>query len=281
MYYAPLPQRGLIRIFGEDTVPFLQGLVSNDVTKLEPGGALYAALLSPQGKYLHDFFLTDSGQGIVLDCEKDRLEDLAKRLSLYKLRSKVAIESLPEAQGVVALWGEAEAPARGVADPRLPELGWRITGDTTETQNWCEAQGYTYGDYDRHRLAMGVPDGSRDMTPDRSLLLECGFEELHGVDFAKGCYVGQEVTARSKFRAQLRKFLYQVKAVSGELPETGTPVMAGDAVIGEMRSHCGNMGLALIRSEELDKARDAVLRAGGAEITVAFPSWRISGISVA
>jgi tRNA-modifying protein YgfZ len=278
MQYTPLPDRALLKLSGEDTVSFLQGLVSNDVAKLKPGQAVYAALLSPQGKYLHDFFLIADGDAVLLDGEKHRLDDLLKRLQLYKLRSKVTIDRLPENIGVAALWGKGDAPKDAFADPRLPQLGWRMIGDMGKILGFERA---TPEDYDRHRLALGVPDGSRDMTPDRSLLLECGFEELHGVDFKKGCYVGQEVTARSKFRAQLRKFLYQVTSLAGELPEAGTEIKAGDTVVGEMRSHAGNTGLALVRTEELESSKGAAILAAGLPVTVALPAWRVPGISAA
>ncbi len=275
MYYTHLPQRGLLSFSGEDTVSFLQGLVSNDVTKLP----CYAALLSPQGKYLHDFFLSGDGQRVLLDGEKHRLDDLYKRLSLYKLRSKVAIERLPESQGVVAVWGGESAQL--ARDPRLPELGFRITGDVALNASWCAQQGWqsvTPDDYDRHRLRLGAPDGSRDLIVDKTLLLESGFEPLHGVDFQKGCYVGQEVTARSKYRGQVRKALYTVHAQNGELPEAGTPILAGDVTVGEVRSHAGELGLAFIREEEYQRAQESgvALTAGGVGVTAALPVWASS-----
>ncbi len=278
MHYALLPQRALMSLFGEDTVPFLQGLVSNDVTKLKEGAAMYAALLSPQGKFLHDFFLYKRGEAILLDIDKARLPDLVQRLKMYKLRSKVAIEVLPESEGVVAVWG-IPSPLRGeelFADPRLPELGCRIVGDRAKIKTFCEEkkwQAVASDAYDRMRLELGVPDGARDMIIDRSFLLEFGFEDLHGVDFNKGCYVGQEVTARSKFRAQLRKSLYQVKSDGAELPPPGTRVTAGGTEIGELRSHSGDTGLAILRIEEVGKATAPLMAAGVTIASAAIPNW--------
>jgi folate-binding protein YgfZ len=260
MRSALLPQRGLIRISGDDHLPFLQGLVSNDVLKLKPGDATYAALLSPQGKFLHDFIIMATPQGLVLDCEKARMADLLARLKLYKLRSKVVMETLPES--VTALW-DGDAPAGAFADPRLPQLGWRTIA-AVETNA-------TGQEYDRMRIALGVPDGSRDMIVDKSILLEWGFEELHGVDFAKGCYVGQEVTARSKYRGQVKKGVYSVRG-EGVLPAAGAAIMSGDMQVGELRSSNGAEGLALLRHEEFAKS-GGKLQCGDTVLSAHLPIW--------
>lgn len=268
MYYTALPERGLILVSGEGRETFLQGLISNDIYKLKSQPTIYAALLTPQGKFLHDFFLTHYHGGILIDCEKSRMADLLQRLSLYKLRSKVAFET-PDTICVTAAWGEKTD--RGFADPRLPQMGYRILGEKKTIDAWQPA---TPQDYDQMRLALGVPDGSRDMIVDKNFLLECHFEALHGVDFNKGCYVGQEVTARSKFRGQVRKFLYQVRAQNGELPEPTTPVYLGDVVVGEMRSHSGGQGLAMLRADDVAKVSNVLsLRAGEKNITAALPAW--------
>lgn len=282
MLYSLLPQRALISLSGADAEIFLQGLVSNDVHKLKPGMAMYAALLSPQGKFLHDFFLYRRGDAILLDADKARLPDLLARLSLYKLRAKVAIETLPESEGIIAMWEEKNSPpyvlpAGGgnilVSDPRLPPLGYRLIGDAEKIKTFAAAQGWkeeTPAAYDAMRIGLGVPDGAYDMIIDRSFLLEFGFEYLHGVDFSKGCYVGQEVTARSKHRAQLRKSLYQVKSAGAELPPPETKIMAGETEIGQLRSHAGSIGLAVLKVEEAAKGN---LRAGEMEITASRPLW--------
>jgi folate-binding protein YgfZ len=271
MYYTHLPTRGLLALSGEDVISFLQGLVSNDTRLLEKGEAVYAALLTPQGKFLHDFFLIPREGKILLDGEKARLDDLCKRLTLYKLRSKVTIEKLPDAFGVVALWGEG-APAGGAfADPRLPALGFRWVGDVSQFSA-ADAQGASEAGYDRHRLELGVPDGSRDMIVEKSFLLECGFEELHGLDFKKGCYVGQEVTARTHYRGQVKKAMFMVR---GSLSAPGTPIMSGEAQAGEMRSSAGDIGLAILRIAEVEKSLkgEMPLCAGDRVIEAAWPGY--------
>jgi len=263
--YCILPNRAFLRISGDDAVPFLQGLVSNDVTKLAQQGILYAALLSPQGKFLHDFFLIAHDGAILIDCEKSRRDDLVKRLSLYKLRSKVIIE--PVAMTVAAIWDEEIKTSGDIfQDPRLPPLGYRIIGETIQREYPAP-----FDAYEKLRLSLGVPDGSRDMIPDKTLLLECGFEALHGVDFNKGCYVGQEVTARSKFRAQLRKSLYKITG-DAPLPPSGTEITAAGTPIGECRSASGTIGLAILRMEEVEKF-PGDLRTGGVAIKASLPDW--------
>ncbi len=274
MYYAHLQNRGVLAVSGPDAITFLQGLITNDIRKAEGGKLVYAALLTPQGKFLHDFFLMSQAGRILIDTEKHRLDELKQRLSLYKLRSQVTIEVTAD-MGVVAVWGGEHANI--MPDPRLHVLGGRIIGNMEESLAWCKAQGFLLAgeqEYDRHRIECAVPDGSRDMIPDKSFLLEFGIDELNGIDFAKGCYVGQEVTARTKYRGQVRKFLYRVIA-SVELPQAGTPVLLGDVEAGELRSHAGLMGLAILRSELVEKAHAEVLQltAGGARIVANVPPW--------
>jgi folate-binding protein YgfZ len=269
MFYTPLLQRSVLAVSGADAESFLQGLISNDIRKLAPGTMLYAAMLSPQGKFLHDFFLARRGDAILMDCDGARVNDLVSRLTLYKLRAQVAIERLSENMG--ALWGSNSAlstqhSALIFPDPRLAEMGYRIIG-AIDTSEWQQAD---IAAYEMHRLTLGVPDGAQDMLIDKSFLLEVGFEQLHGVDFNKGCYVGQEVTARSKFRGQVRKHLYQVQG-ERELPPLGTKIMQDGAEVGELRSHAGTIGLAIIRIEAVEK--NTPLTADGVTISASFPSW--------
>ena len=235
MRYAVFYQGGVLLAYpARMRRSFLQGLISNDIKKLSESHPLYAALLTPQGKYLHDFFLIRDKGRILLDCEAARLPQLLQLLSLYKLRSKVTLEKLDTA--VIAAWensvGEGTSPI-GLPDPRLPELGFRIYGGDVPSA-WEKA---TTEDYDRMRLQLGVPDGSRDLIIDKTFLLEAHFEALNGVDFNKGCYVGQEVTARSKFRGQVRKSFYKVESAA-DLPALAAPVirLRGETV-GELRSY--------------------------------------------
>lgn len=258
---AFLPSRAVLAVTGAAAREFLQGLVSNDVAKLASGQAAYAALLSPQGKFLHDFLiLCRPDDAFELDCARARLPDLLARLKIYRLRSAVTFE---ERGQVAAGWGDAPMPPGGYADPRLPQLGWRLSGEGLE--------GYgPEAPYHRHRLSLGVPDGERDLTADKSLLMEFGFDELHGVDFAKGCYIGQEVTARSKHRGQVRK---QLAVVRGEsLPPAGAAITRAGAPAGEMRGSEGGIGLALLRREALDDG--GPFESEGVTLEVSRPAWQ-------
>jgi folate-binding protein YgfZ len=283
-WFTVLDDRAALEIVGADRVAFLQGLVSNDVTKAAAGTPVYAALLTAQGKYLHDFFVIALGEALYLDGERVRLGDLQRRLSLYKLRSKVTLADASVRFAIAAAWGDdasaklglaaaaAKLFAGGVAyaDPRLAALGARFL-IPVERESEIAAPGFVRTDaasYDRHRLALGVPDGSRDLEIEKSILLENGFEELNGVDFAKGCYMGQELTARTKYRALIRKRLVPVK-VDGPLPPPGTPVTHNGEEVGEMRSGRDSAGLAMLKLEALT----GPLSAGGAKLAPQPPKW--------
>jgi folate-binding protein YgfZ len=280
-------QRGLIAIRGDDRTTFLQGLVSNDVSRVSAERAVYAALLTPQGRYLHDFFIAAIGDTLYLDCESSRRDDLRRRLSIYRLRSKVTLADAT-ADFVVALLYGADITAHfglrdepGAAkpweagavyvDPRLPELGARAMLPRAHAVEILARSGSMAGntvDYDRLRLSLGVPDGSRDLPVEKAILLENGFDELHGIDWQKGCYMGQELTARTKYRGLVRKRLLPVE-VEGPLPAPGTPVMAGDKEAGEMRSGADGLGLALLRLEHLEDG----LRCGDSLLKPRRPAW--------
>ncbi len=271
--------RAVISVSGDDRVGFLQGLVSNDVAKAGSGHAIWAAFLTPQGKFLYDLFIVGHGDALLIDVEAGRAEEFRKKLSLYKLRAKVAIAATQlsvfavtnaAALGLAAQPGAARAFGDGVAyaDPRPVALGARVVLASPEP---LVAAGLAEGDlaaWDDARIRAGVPDGSRDMLVDKALLLENGFEELGGVDFQKGCYMGQELTARTKYRGLVKKRLLPV-TIDGPVPAPGTPLLVDGAEAGEMRSACGQMGLALVR---LDHLR-ATLAAGEARLSVQVPDW--------
>ncbi len=284
-----LADRGVLEIAGEDRTAFLQGLVSNDVAKVTPGRAVYAALLTAQGKYLHDFFIVEIGGAFYLDAEAARLADLKRRLSLYKLRAKVSLTEASERYAVLAAFGEDAVAALGLAgergaaaafgggiayvDPRLAELGARLLLPRAAGIEPLVGRGFPVADgaaYDRLRLSLGVPDGSRDLPIEKAILLESGFDELNGIDWQKGCYVGQELTARTKYRALIKKRLIPV-IVEGAMPAPGTPVMLGDQEAGEMRSGRDGMGLALLRLEALSEGKP--LTAGAARLMPRKPRW--------
>jgi folate-binding protein YgfZ len=291
--YVTLPSRGILAIDGLDRATFLQGLVSNDVTQAGPSRALYSAFLTAQGKYLHDFFIAETGERLLLDGEVGRLPDLQRRLKMYKLRSKIALEDASAQFSVTALFGPGALEALGLpaepgtaaplgggvvfVDPRLAELGVRVILPRGTEAAVLEPAGFAPAEaaaYDRLRLEVGVPDGSRDMVVEKAILLENNLDELHAISWQKGCYMGQELTARTRYRGLVRKRLFPV-IVEGVLPEPGTPVMLGDKEAGEVRSGSGDRALALLRLEEVARAEaDGIpLVAGEARLVPVKPDW--------
>ena len=257
MPIATLPDRAVLELAGEDRLAFLQGLVSNDVTQ---PGLVWSALLTPQGKWVADFFTLQDGERLLLDVEAGQAAAITQRLMRFRLRSRVAMR-LMEGWVVQAGWGDAMP--HGHPDPRLAAAGWRHLSDQPVPAD------ATPEDYDAHRLALGLPDGSRDMEAEHSVLLEAGFDELHGVSWSKGCYMGQELTARTRYRGLLKRRLVPV-AVDGPTPPRGTPVLSGGAEVGEMRSGRDGLGLALLRLDALD---GRALRCGEAALAARVPAW--------
>lgn len=291
--FTVLDGRSVLTVAGPDRRPFLQGLVSNDVDRADAGRAIHAAFLTPQGKFLHDLFIVELGDTLLLDVEAGRRADLLKRLSMYRLRSKVTLGDGSEDWTVLALFGPgaghpfhlpdeagaAVAAAGGVAyvDPRLPALGLRAVLPRGEAQKAVQSLGFAaapFAEYDRLRLAQGVPDGSRDLPVDKAILLESGFDELNGVDWKKGCYMGQELTARTKYRGLVRKRLMPV-AIDGPVPEPGTPLTFDGKDAGEMRSGQDGLGIALVRLEAAEAAAAAgrPIEAGPAKLVPQRPEW--------
>ncbi|MCH9020746.1 MAG: folate-binding protein YgfZ [Proteobacteria bacterium] len=291
MKYIVLDDRGLLAVGGAEARPFLQGLISNDIDKVSAKRAIYATLLTPQGKFLHDFFIAGHGGALIFDSEAPRLADLERRLLFYRLRAEVTIEDVTGRYLVAALIGDGAAAALGLgeaegdatvfaggiayADPRLRAMGARAVLPREGAAAALEAAGFASApaeDYERLRLAHGIPDGSRDIPVDKGFLLENGIDDLAGVDFDKGCYVGQELTTRTKHRAKVRKRLFRVD-VDGPLPAPGTPIMLGEKEAGTMRSGLDGVGLALLRTELVDAASGEPLTAGDARLTPVKPEW--------
>jgi|TARA_B100000315_G_scaffold165504_1_gene154171 hypothetical protein len=291
--YALLEARGVVALTGAEARAFLQGMISKDVDQLSPSRALYGGLLTPQGKYLHDFFVVESGASVLLDCERARIDDLIDRLNRFRLRAAVEIADRSANWQVAALWGGGPAPFPGLGrvpgaakpyeggvvmvDPRLTALGLRAILPRPTGAASLAGAGFAAAaeaDYDRLRLGLGVADGSRDMMVEKSFLLEGNFEALNGVDFDKGCYVGQENTARQKHRDKVRKQLMRVD-VKGPLPEPGTPIMLGKREVGVMRSGRESTGIALLRVASVGEAlaRGEALSAGAAVLTPVEPAW--------
>jgi folate-binding protein YgfZ len=278
--YIALEDRGLLAVSGPDARSFLQPLVSNDIEKVSAATAIYATLLTPQGKFLHDFFICAIGDTLLFDCEAARIDDLQRRLTFYRLRADAKIENWSECYRVFALIGAGSPPVAGgvvYADPRLGAMGARAILPRDGAVAALEAAGLTAApaeDYERLRLAHGLPDGSRDIQVEKGFLLENGIDDLHGVDFEKGCYIGQELTARTKHRATIRKRLLRVD-IDGPLPPPGAPIMLGDKQAGEMRSGLDRTGLALLRLEMIDQAASTgePLTCADATLTPVKPDW--------
>lgn len=261
-YLAHLPERGVIAVSGADRTEFLQGLVSNDVTAATPGRAVWSALLTPQGRYLAEFFILAGDEALLLDAPRAALAELTKRLSRFRLRSKVAIEDVSAQYHVHASWNGAPPDAGVTApDPRLPEAGHRILAREILPES-AGAEAYL-----AHRLRLGLPDHA-DLEPEKTLLLEAGFDELHGIGWEKGCYMGQELTARTRYRGLVKRRLVPVDA-EGPLPPPGAPILANGREAGAMRSGLGRRGLAMLRLDALEGA----LAAGEASLKPEIPAW--------
>ena len=240
-----MSERAIIEVTGADRLRFLQGLVTNDVMGL-PRGPVYAALLSPQGKYLADFLMVERGDAVWLDVAAGLAEGLLRRLTMYRLRSDVALRPLD--MGVAR--GLGEAPEGAVADPRHPALGWRLYGEAAGEEP----------DWDAVRVEHVIPESGVELIPEETYVLEVGFERLHGVDFRKGCYVGQEVTARMKHKTELKKGLTRVR-IEGAAP-VGTPIESGGRPAGTLYTQSGGRALAHLRFERAG----GEMTAGGARV---------------
>ncbi len=241
--------RRVIRVTGTDALTFLQGLVSNDVLPLaKAAGLVWTAFLSPQGKYLADFFVANTGTDLLIDLPESVADSTLQRLSMYRLRADVVLAP----SGLAVQRGLGEAPAGAMADPRHPDLGWRLYG----------ASGADMVDWDAIRVRNLIPETGIELIPNESYLLETGFERLHGVDFRKGCYVGQEVTARMKHKTELRKGLVRV-SLTKAVP-VGTAILSDGKEAGTVYTQSGGQGIAYLRFDRTT----APLTAGDAVISV-------------
>ncbi len=241
-FYITLKNRGLIHIEGKDRIEFLQGLVSNDILKLEQEKILYACLLTPQGKFLHDFFIHHGDGFIMLDCEGGgRTDDLYERLNKYRLRADIFL-SVEKFSPAYALFNTAE----GLPDPRHFKMGNRSFEKPALPEQ-------DFKEWDKERIMLGIADGSRDMIPEKSTLLECSIDKFNGIDFEKGCYIGQELTSRMNHRHLGKKHLQTLQFNKNKPPpEPFTEVTLNGTIIGNMRSACDDIGLAVIKDEYLE-----------------------------
>jgi folate-binding protein YgfZ len=292
MKSAFLPDRGVLKVSGDDARGFLNNLVTNDIDHVSPGNARFCALLTPQGKIVADFLITEApanhGGGFMLDCPLPLADQLATKLNIYKLRAKITIENLSGSLGVLAVWDSAP-PATldfAFADPRNESIGWRVLLPQDFAERASKMIGATWvapAAYEAHRIACGVPRGGIDFAYGDAFPHETNMDRLHGVNFEKGCYVGQEVVSRMQHRGTARTRVVQVVfdvqvlvdvTLDQTSPAAGTSIVAGDKAIGTMGSSAEGRGLALIR---LDRAADAfeageAFLVGGTPLQIAVPA---------
>jgi folate-binding protein YgfZ len=283
MQAAFLPDRGVVKVSGEDARRLLNGLVTSDIGKVTPDKPVFTALLTPQGKIVVDFIVAEAteadGGGFFLDCPSALAATLAERLVFYRLRAKVTVEDLSQKLGVLAAWEGTGATEHGLVypDPRLPALGLRciLSPDcAAEAAADLGAELAEASAYEAHRIAQGVPRGGKDFSYGDAFPHETDMDQLGGVDFTKGCYIGQEVVSRVEHRGTARTRIVPI-AYEGFAAEAGMPVMAGEKEIGRLGSTAQGRGLAMLR---LDRVEDALaqgvaLTAGGVPIRPIKPAW--------
>jgi folate-binding protein YgfZ len=283
MKAALLPDRGVVKVVGDDARKFLNGLLTADIGKVTPQTARFAALLTPQGKIMVDCIVTEvspeDGSGLFLDCPRALAPTLTDRLNFYKLRAKVIVEDLSESLGVLAAWDGDGSTEYGLVyrDPRLPALGLRVMIPphlVGEAAAELGAELVEADAYEAHRIALGIPRGGLDFIYNDAFPHEADMDQLGGVDFEKGCYVGQEVVSRMEHRGTARNRVVPV-AFDAFAPEPGLPVTAGERQVGTMGSSAAGRGLALLRLDRLADAYAAQtpLAAGGVEIRPMKPEW--------
>lgn len=268
-----LPGRGVLRVQGAEAADFLQGLITNDIAKARDDSAIFAALLSPQGKILFDFFIAASGDGYLVDCPAAMADSLVKRLSLYKLRSRVTIENASASHAVVASMARHDAAeAVSFPDPRHAGLGYR---SILPRGDGAAMQGGEPGACEKRRIELLIPEGGRDYAYGDAFPHEACLDQLNGVDFRKGCYVGQEVVSRMEHRGTARTRIIGVRSAGAPLPESGAEITAGGRPLGSLGSADGSLGIALVRLDRLGDAVQAgeTILAGGVEVTPLKPGW--------
>jgi len=281
MKAAFLPDRGVVKIAGDDARAFLNNLITSDIDDLAPGRARFGALLTPQGKIVADFLVTEApaghGGGLLIDCPRELAKPLATKLGFYKLRAKVTVENLSDGLGVLAVWdGEPTMkPDLTFVDPRNAALGMRILVPADLAEKTASLLGAELVDepaYEAHRIACGVPRGGIDFAYGDAFPHETNMDRMAGVDFDKGCYIGQEVVSRMQHRGTARTRIVAV-TLDGTTPVAGTEIRAADKPIGTMGSSAGNSGLALVRADRATDALDAgaALLAGDITIQLADP----------
>jgi len=254
---AKLTDRALVSVQGPDARPFLNNLLTQNVEGLEPGLLRFAAMLSPPGRVLFDLFIAGQEAGVLLDVAADRRDALMQKLAMYRLRARVEIAS--DDRPIFVCWPDVTVGF--VADPRTPLLGGRAYGVAQSVTTGAE-------DWDAHRLAVGVPDPAHDTGIDRAYPIEANFDLLNGIDFTKGCFIGQETTSRMKRRGEIRKRMLPVRFKNGIAPP-GSEVLKGDLRVGELLTGRGSTAMALVRLDRLE----GDLTVDGDGVEVDWPAW--------
>ncbi len=274
--------RGVVEVAGPDAAKLLQGVITNDMDALsQPGRALHSGLLSPQGKILFDFFVVRHGDGYLIDIDRASIEAFLKRLTLYKLRAEVTLGDVSDTYATAAVWDcDPEDVVGGVncaafPDPRLGELGMRlVTQVAPNAALHVSPSMCTPADYTARRIQFGVPEAGKDFALGDTFPHEALYDQLHGVSFKKGCFVGQEVVSRMQHRGTARRRIVKVHG-DGELPESGSDVLAGEAKIGSLGSVSGRDGLAMLRLDRVAEAlnKGVAITAGDVPLEVIVPHW--------
>lgn len=288
LFYTQLDHRQILKISGEDTIAFLQGLICNDAQLLTQQKPIYTAFLTPQGKFLEDLLITPFQSDIWMDSFKESFDNFKKKITLYKLRQKITLQSINSHQ-IYAIWGENwSLPFKfqdtqdiieireGVIfkDPRLNKLGGRAYLENDSFLKQHSFMEKPLIEYDEHRMKLGIPDGARDMQPEKAILLENGFDDMGAIDWEKGCYLGQELTARTKYRGLVRKRLLPF-SYNGTRPLIGDVVHLQENIAGEIKSVSTTIGLGLFRLEYLRDLinKNGVIKTSGAIIHPYVPKW--------
>lgn len=287
MQLIPLHSRSCFHVSGKDKASFLQGLITNDIYKVKPDHTIWAAFLTPQGKFLFEFFISSYKQGYLFECEKEYSKDLIRRLTLYKLRSDVVIKDLTNELSVFAVLPKSAKtitsslkPGASCAfksglfyvDPRHEKIGGRVILPIEEEVSKISDE--LEDEYIKLRISLALPDGRNDLPSEKAILLENGFDELNGIDWEKGCFLGQELTARTKYRGLVRKRLVPF-AYEGSSLEKGLDVTLEDIKVGQTRSSMPHLGLGLIKIEAIKKSKlnNIPLEAGNQKISLKIPDW--------
>ncbi len=261
-----LPDRAVTRLSGDDRLAFLQGLITQDVERLNSAPAIFTALLTPQGKILFDFVVTAAPDALLIDCHRDAAPALLKRLLMYKLRAKVSLE-IDETLAVLVSSGDIKD---GFADPRCADLGWRAILNNGAVDDGT--------DYDRRRIALGVPEFGKDFGSDDMFLTDVNYDMLNGVSYKKGCFIGQEVTSRMKRKGEIRRRAL-IAEFDGPAPEKGASITAGASTLGEIMSGVDGAALAAVRLDRWEKAKSAntPVECAGRELRLRIPAYLEQG----